>query len=233
MSDGSDELGRIADRYARRGPAAGPSAFTRCMVEERQGHYRRLLGTLADGRLGAIDLLEVGCGAGGELGRMIAMGLDPARLVGVELLPDRLAAARAALPPSVRLVGGDASTAALPADSFDVVFQSTVFTSILDDGLARRLARRMWELVRPGGAVLWYDFTVDNPRNPDVRGVPMRRVRELFPQGEPASWRVTLAPPIGRRVAPLGAWAYRAFAAVPALRTHLVAWIRKPADGGA
>ena len=28
----------------------------------------------------------------------------------------------------------------------------------------------------PGGGVLWYDFTVNNPRNPDVRGVPMKRV---------------------------------------------------------
>ena len=30
----------------------------------------------------------------------------------------------------------------------------------------------MWAAVKPGGGVLWYDFTVDNPRNADVRGVP-------------------------------------------------------------
>ena len=41
----------------------------------------------------------------------------------------------------------------------------------------------MWRWVRPGGGVLWYDFTFDNPRNPDVRGVPLARVRELFPHG--------------------------------------------------
>jgi len=54
--------------------------------------------------------------------------------------------------------------------------------------------------VRPGGGVLWYDFTVNNPRNPDVRGVPIRRVRALFPQGRMQAQRVTLAPPIARAV---------------------------------
>jgi ubiquinone/menaquinone biosynthesis C-methylase UbiE len=156
------------------------------------------------------------------------MGLRPERMVGSELLPERLAVARAALPPQVRLIGGDASTLDLPDCSFDVVFQSTVFTSILDDGLQRRLAERMWRLVRPGGAVLWYDFTVGNPSNPDVRGVPLDRVVELFPDGPVRSWRVTLAPPIGRRVARLGAWAYRALVSLPFLRTHLIAWIVKP-----
>jgi SAM-dependent methyltransferase len=229
MSDPSGEIERIAERYRRRGERRGASpAFSRCAAEERGKLYRSLLLDLAGGDLSALTLLEVGCGGGSELRRMISLGLRPERLVGNELLPERLAQARASLPATVRLIGGDATALELPDASFDVVFQSTVFTSILDDGLAERLARLMWRLLRPGGAVLWYDFTIDNPRNPDVRGVPASRVASLFPEGEMTTWRVTLAPPIGRLVAPLGGWAYRALAAIPPLRTHLVAWVRKP-----
>jgi hypothetical protein len=75
--------------------------------------------------------------------------------------------------------------------------------------------------------VLWYDFTVDNPRNRDVRGVPARRVRELFPQARITAQRVTLAPPIARRVVRLHPAAWTLFNALPLLRTHQLAWIEK------
>jgi hypothetical protein len=83
-------------------------------------------------------------------------------------------------------------------------------------------------LAAPGGAVLWYDFTVDNPRNRDVRGVPLSRLRALFPAasrlapgGSPwrRRWRVVC------RVHPA---LYGAFNTVPWLRTHVLAWVEKP-----
>jgi hypothetical protein len=113
-----------------------------------------------------------------------------------------------------------------------VVFASTVFTSILDQGLRRRVAESMWRLVRRGGAVLWYDFAFDNPRNPDVRGVKAAELRSLFPNGEAKIRRITLAPPIARACLRLpggaGLVAYRLLAAIPPLRTHLIGWIEKP-----
>ena len=48
-----------------------------------------------------------------------------------------------------------------------------VFPSILDDSFQQKLADRMWALTKPGGGILWYDFIYNNPRNPDVRGVPL------------------------------------------------------------
>ena len=86
----------------------------------------------------------------------------------------------------------------------------------------------MWRWTKPGGAVLWYDFTVNNPRNPDVRGVPLARVRELFPHGRITTRRVTLAPPISRLVCRVHPAAYGLFNALPWLRTHVLCWIAKP-----
>jgi SAM-dependent methyltransferase len=221
------ELDQIAERYARRGGNGDRYSLLRPEVwqmwQERQRALLRLLamrpGVPADWRA-----TEVGCGAGGNLFDLLRIGLLPAHLTGIELLPERLAAARAALPEGVRLLAGDASTANVAAASQDLVLQSTVFSSILDDALQQRVADAMWAWLKPGGAIVWYDFTVNNPRNPDVRGVPLSRVRALFPQGHFTARRVTLAPPLARALPA----AYPLLNLLPLLRTHRLVLIEKP-----
>jgi SAM-dependent methyltransferase len=178
--------------------------------------------------LSGLRLLEVGCGAGGNLLELLRLGFAPERLSGVELLPERLALARAVLPDSLPLLAGDALEAPVPAQSLDIVFVSTVFSSLLDDAYQQRLADAMWSWLKPGGAVLCYDFSVDNPRNPDVRGVPVARLRTLFPQGRLTHRRLTLAPPLARAVTRIHPGLYGWFNALPLLRTHVLAWIDKP-----
>jgi hypothetical protein len=85
----------------------------------------------------------------------------------------------------------------------------------------------MWALAKPGGGVLWYDFIFNNPRNPDVRGVPLHRIRQLFPAGKIHHWKLTLAPPLSRRVTRLHPVLYSVFNLVPFLRTHVLCWIEK------
>jgi SAM-dependent methyltransferase len=221
------ELDQIAERYARRGGNGDRYSLLRPEVwqmwQERQRALLRLLamrpGVPADWRA-----TEVGCGAGGNLFDLLRIGLLPAHLTGIELLPERLAAARAALPEGVRLLAGDASTANVAAASQDLVLQSTVFSSILDDALQQRVADAMWAWLKTGGAIVWYDFTVNNPRNPDVRGVPLSRVRALFPQGHFTARRVTLAPPLARALPA----AYPLLNLLPLLRTHRLVLIEKP-----
>ena len=221
------EIRRITDAYARREERGDPR-FARAIRRERERIYRRLLETSAPAAIDDLRLLEIGCGGGGELLRLIGLGLRPENLVGVELLSDRVAVARDALPPEVDVIEGDASRLALDDGSFDVVFASTVFSSVLAPEFRRRLAAETWRLLRPGGFVLWYDFCVDNPRNPDVRGVPRREIRALYPDARCTFHRTTLAPPIARRVLRLGAWTYPVLNAVPALRTHVVGRLEKP-----
>jgi len=135
--------------------------------------------------------------------------------------------ARSILPNSVTIINDDAAKIASTEIKYDVVFQSTVFTSIKDKSYQHKLADVMWELVKPGGGILWYDFTYNNPKNPDVRGVPVRRIRELFPQAEIIIKRVTLAPPIGRIVTRLNPNLYTILNIFPFLRTHVLCWIKK------
>ena len=228
------EAGAVAQRYARRAASDLYSPLRPEVwlgLQERQRAMLRGFAARGVTDLGGLHIAEVGCGAGGNLLELLRLGADPGKLTGLELLPDRHAAARHVLPAATTLWLGDAMQA--PADvlapaSQDVVLQSTVFSSLLDDEFQQRLAARMWSWLKPGGAVLWYDFTVNNPRNRDVRGVPLRRVRELFPLGRVAASRVTLAPPLARLVCRWHPAFYPLFNSLPLLRTHLLAWVHKP-----
>jgi SAM-dependent methyltransferase len=171
-------------------------------------------------------LVEVGCGTGGNLLEFLRLGFQPENLTGIELLEDRVAKANKVLPAGI-VHAGDAADADIPLASQDVVFQSVVFSSLLDDAFQQELANKMWSWVKSGGGILWYDFTYNNPKNPDVRGVPVKRVHELFPTGEMTCFRVTLAPPIARRVCRIHPGLYSVFNAFPLLRTHVLCWIQK------
>lgn len=234
MRNQVSEVEATRERYARRATAEvdlryrmlNPSVWQ--SVHERQRATLRLFASVMPADLSQLRLLDVGCGSGGNLLELLRFGFDAGNLTGIELLDERYQAARRALPNALDLIHGDASEAVLPDAGFDIVFQSTVFSSLLDDTFQRRLADTMWRWVRPGGGVLWYDFAVNNPRNPDVRGVPLARVRALFPGGQLRAQRVTLAPPLARIVSRIHPSLYTAFNLVPALRTHVLAWIAKP-----
>ena len=43
----------------------------------------------------------------------------------------------------------------LADESFDIVTQSTVFSSILDHRFQQDLSNRMWRMVKPRGGILW------------------------------------------------------------------------------
>ena len=226
-----DEARAIAERYARRGGLGRYSWLQPDVWMTLQERQRAMLGLfrqqgLTD--LASLRVLEVGCGAGGNLLELLRLGFAPQHLAGAELLPERLAQARHLLPPAVRLWAGDASALDIPAASQQIVLQSTVFSSLLDDAFQQRLASAMWRWVAPGGGVLWYDFTVNNPRNRDVRGVPLARVRALFPQALVTARRITLAPPIARAACRLHPGLYPLLNALPLLRTHQLVWLRKP-----
>jgi SAM-dependent methyltransferase len=226
----SDEPEAVAQRYAKRVDDGRYSLLRPEVwhtVQERQRAMLRVFAGLGWADFSQRRLLEVGCGGGGNLLEALRLGFRPDHLTGIELLPERCAQARAVLPATLRVIEGDAVATTLPAQSFDVVQAYTVFSSLLDAGFQARLAAAMWAWVKPGGGVLWYDFTVNNPRNADVRGVPLRRVRQLFPQGMLQCRRVTLAPPLARVVCRWHPAMYPVFNSLPGLRTHQLVWISK------
>jgi SAM-dependent methyltransferase len=226
------ESQRIEAVYAARArtlPAARDSLLHPGNLLIAQERAQRFLdGVAREGLtpLAGSQILDVGCGTGQWLRELIHWGADPERLCGVDLLPDRIAIARTKLPASVRLEPADG--AQLPFDDarFDLVLQSTVFSSILDRAVRQRVAAEMRRVLRPGGAIVWYDARVRSPGNRSFVGIGRREIAALFPGCRMRLTSLTLAPPLARWLAPRSRAACQVLGRVPILRTHWLAFIR-------
>ncbi len=177
-------------------------------------------------------VLEVGCGTGGELARFVGWGADPSRLFGVDIVADRIHIAAASYP-AFRFAVGDGAHLPYAGGSFHLVLLSTVLSSVVDEDVQRGIAAEVDRVLGAGGAVLWYDFRVSRPQNPDTRGIGVRRLRELFPSYRPLLETVTVAPPISRRLGPTTGVLYPLLARIPWLRTHVIGVLRKPPGAAA
>jgi ubiquinone/menaquinone biosynthesis C-methylase UbiE len=174
--------------------------------------------------LGERAVLDVGCGSGGLLRALQEMG-GPARFVGVDLSPERLASARRAAPHHAFALA-DGTSLPFADASFDLVCQSTVLSSILDDAVRARVAAEMRRILRPKGAVLWYDL-IWNPLNRATRGLGKGDVARLFPGFRLELERATLAPPLARLVASRSHLVATVLTSLPVLRGHYVGLLRR------
>ncbi len=75
--------------------------------------------------------------------------------------------------------------------------------------------------------LLWFDFHVNNPRNPDVRGVGRREIKEIFPGCDVCLLHTTLLPPVAKRLAPCSLLLCEILAKIPLLCTHYVGAIQR------
>jgi len=116
-------------------------------------------------------------------------------------LADRVTEAKDLSPDSIRIECGSAACLGFADAAFDLVLQSMVFSSVLDASMKRQIAAEMLRVVKADGWILWYDFHVNNPRNPDVRGVNKEEIFQLFPNCQIEFHRITLAPPLVRFLA--------------------------------
>lgn len=228
----TEERERIASYYSWRAEAKlgdRYSAFNPGHLFRVQRTDRAMLAALKRHgfeRLIVFDALDVGCGDGSLLRRLIDWGADRARLHGVELLPERVEAARRA-DPGLDVRQSDAS--ALPYDdaSFDLVFQTTVFSTIVDEGMRWAVAAEVSRVLRSGGAVISYDLRVAHDRR-HTRGIDAADLQRLFPGFSVDARRVTLIPPLARRLARWSWLACELLEEVPLLRTHELVVLRKP-----
>ena len=140
------------------------------MMQERERRVLALLQRHDFRNLKSKTILEVGCGTGEWLRDFVKWGARPENITGIDLLADRVSKARRLCPPAVRIECASAAELPFSDGTFDLVLQSTVFTSILDPDLKRRVAAEMMRVVKPDGFILWYDYHVNNPWNPDVQG---------------------------------------------------------------
>jgi SAM-dependent methyltransferase len=200
------------------------------VIFRRQEFERNLINFLRKNflyDLSGLKVLEIGCGQGINLLKFLELGFKPENIIGNELLEERVLNARKILPSEVTIIEGDALNLKFEPGTFDIILQSTVFSSIINEEFKKRLAEKIFDLVKPGGGVLWYDFIYNNPNNNDVKGISKRSIKNLFPGTKIYFRKITLAPPLSRIVARVNPSLYYIFNIFPFLRTHLLCWIQK------
>jgi ubiquinone/menaquinone biosynthesis C-methylase UbiE len=230
--DHNRELDRIVIEYARREREIDPEmyAFWQRDVLFTEANRKRvavqLLKDLAVLPSKRSRCLEVGFGNGGWISTFLSWGLRQENISGIELLKERADTARAIFP-SADLRTGDAAVLPWDNESFDLVFISTVFSSILDVRLRRTIAHEIKRVLKVGGCVICYDFRVKNPNNCHLRKVSKQELHSMFPGFEGHMKSVTLALPIARLVLRFSWILASLLEALPFLRTHFVAVLRK------
>jgi ubiquinone/menaquinone biosynthesis C-methylase UbiE len=205
----SRELDRIRKEYLdREKRLVGSDIYSRSnsanrfILHSRQRATMQLLNAGGFNSLESLTILEVGCGRGGVLQEFLSNGANLKHLNGTDLLFHRLTDTHESILelPLTCANGGD-----LPYTSncFDLVLQFTVFSSILEARMKIHVAKEMLRVLRKHqGAILWYDFWL-NPTNKQTRGIRPKEIRNLFPGCSFTFRKITLAPPIARRIVPL------------------------------
>ncbi len=201
----TDDLTRLRTEYERRKHRlAGSNIYSLLnlshlfIIQQRQRALRDLL-RKHDIDFSGKRLLEVGCGGGDVLAEYMAFGLAADQVCAADLIEDRLFVSHTRFP-ALNLVCADGQALPYPDNSFDFVLQYTVFSSILSDDVKAKIAREMMRVTRkPQGVIIWYDFWL-NPKNAQTRGVRRDEISHLFPACDISLRRITLAPPLTRRL---------------------------------
>ena len=231
MNEFSEEIKSIIEIYNQRKSKDYLYNYTNHEIylasQERERILIKWLHCTKLGQLSNLKLLEFGCGTGFNFLTFIKLGFNPSNLFGNDLIEDRIMKAKSILPDSVNLYTGDISQLNFSDNYFDIIYQSTVFSSVLNKDFKTKLASDIWKLTKPGGGVLWYDFIYNNPKNKDVKGIKFDEIKSLFPYGIFKKWKLTLAPPLSRRIIKIHPVMYNVFNIFPFLRTHILCWIKK------
>jgi len=189
-------------------------------VAIREELVRSLLELVPEAIAGEGLLLDAGCGTGWWLERLLAQGVAPERLAGVELLAERASAAAARVP-GASIEQADVRRLPLPDGSCSLVTLFTVLSSMGSAADARAALLEARRVLAPGGAVAVWE-----PRWPTLnRHTRLVRIAELRDAlgGDLEVRTITLAPPLARRAGRL----YGSLARVAPLRSHRLVLARR------
>ncbi len=171
-------------------------------------------------------VLDIGCGTGGDSTRLIELGFAASRMVLMDLRMDPAAVLRRHS--DLGVVVADAARLPFRDATFDVVYQSTMLSSVLDGRVRWAILGEVGRVLVPGGLFLSYDTRYPNPWNRRTRPLREQEVRAAVPGWSLWTWSATAVPQMVRMLAPVAIWACQILESIPPLRCHLVMAAIKP-----
>ena len=186
----SNEIERLRQLYSEQYPVSGKetsySWHPRNLISMHYRHAqeRALVSMLNELNLEIreINLLDVGSGSGSLLRFFVSLGSDPRFMHGVDLIPERVAAAKKNSPKATNYSVCNAQHLPYPNGSFDFTCLFTVFSSIWDDGLKTSIAQEITRVLKDNGILIWYDMCYSKSAN--TKSISFSETKSLFPNFE-------------------------------------------------
>jgi len=182
----------------------------------------RRAGFKADGAL----VLDLGSSAGASIPRLTSLGCSPRSIACIDIRHETLRDGRS-MHPHTLFVQSDALHLPFPNERFDMVHQSVMMSSALDERRRYAMAREMVRVTKRQGLVLWYDLRYPSPFNPNFRPIGRREIQRYFSDCQSRILSTTLIPHLSRALAPISWRACRLLERIPLLRSHLLAVIKR------
>jgi len=219
MSDDRESMDRVyrerkklADRYSL------DNAGNRFNFEQLRGRIKNQLNSLY-GDISTVKMLDLGSGELFWTREFIKLGIEYQNCIGSDILLWRLKKGRES-GQGVESIVASAAQLPFPSESFDLVTQMTMMTSVLDTGVRKEIALEMKRVLKPGGYILWYDFRFNNPANPYTRAIGRKEIERLFNGWKLTCEKVTLLPQLARKLGVVLPGLLNFFSLFPILRTH-------------
>jgi len=148
-----------------------------------------------------MSVLNVGCGTGADLFYLLRIGCRPGNITAVDVQKERLDSARS-IYSTVNFVCCDASKMTFPDATFDLLFESTMFSTLPDEIVSSEIAAEMVRVCKPGGYLLLLDWRIQKPYDTSYRALTKRRLSKLFELDSKTEivgvYPGALVPPVGR-----------------------------------
>lgn len=174
-------------------------------------------------------ILDLGVGNGTECPSLLESGFRPEALIALDLNELSVRSARARFR-WLRALAGDGTKLPFRDEAFDVVYQSTMISSVLDASRRVAILEEAGRVLRPGGAFISYDMRYPNPWNKHTRPLRLSELRRIFTGWALRASSLTGIPQIIRPMSRVSLPLCRLIEAVPVFRSHLLAIARKPSQ---
>ena len=197
------------------------------IVQERERVLQRVLRDNGFRALDGVRAFEAGCSTGYHLRQLVQWGARPEDQAGMDLDSEAVAYVHSRSA-AMTIHCGSAEQVPEEAATFDISLALTLFSSIPEEEVSRRISRELVRITKPGGIIVVYDMRRQSPRNVAVHPVSADDIRRWFPECPLRVHTLTLAPPIARNTGRLGPVVYGLLSALPFLRTHAMYVLTRP-----
>ena len=139
-------------------------------------------------------ILDLGVGSGTECLSLLESGFRPEALIALDLSENRVRSARVKYR-WLRAMVGDGTRLPFRDESFDVVYQSTMVSSVLDASRRAAILKEAGRVLRPGGAfitdnLIWGGRVLTDDSSPET--VAIRRFTSMIAESD--AWDGSVIP---------------------------------------